>query len=124
MPFTFSHPAIILPLSYLPKKWFSLTGLIVGSLTPDFEYFIRMRVESNFSHTFYGVFWFDLPLAIIISFIFHSIVKNQLFNNLPINIRSRILIFTEFDWNNYFKQHYFIVLISILIGVASHIFLG
>ncbi|WP_369792090.1 DUF4184 family protein [Flavobacterium sp. CF136] len=23
MPFTFSHPAIILPLKYLPRKWFS-----------------------------------------------------------------------------------------------------
>ncbi|WP_262496247.1 DUF4184 family protein [Flavobacterium piscis] len=39
MPFTFSHPAIILPLKYLPKNWISLTGLIIGSLTPDFEYF-------------------------------------------------------------------------------------
>ncbi|WP_240482010.1 DUF4184 family protein [Flavobacterium psychrophilum] len=39
MPFTFSHPAIILPLRYLPRQWFSLTGLIIGSLTPDFEYF-------------------------------------------------------------------------------------
>ncbi|WP_113654854.1 DUF4184 family protein, partial [Pedobacter namyangjuensis] len=30
MPFTFSHPAIVLPLTYLPKKWFSLTGLVIG----------------------------------------------------------------------------------------------
>ncbi len=52
MPFTFSHPAIILPLKYLPQNWFSLTGLIIGSLTRDFEYFIRMKVRSNYSHTF------------------------------------------------------------------------
>ncbi|WCM42921.1 DUF4184 family protein [Flavobacterium sp. CBA20B-1] len=26
MPFTFSHPAIILPLTYLPKRWFSYWG--------------------------------------------------------------------------------------------------
>ena len=122
MPFTFSHPAIILPLRYLPKKWFSLTGLIIGSLTPDFEYFIRMKVQSNYSHTLHGIFWFDLPLAIILSFIFHNIVRNQLFNNLPVNIRTRILIFTYFDWNNYFRQHYFIILISALIGITSHLF--
>lgn len=122
MPFTFSHPAIILPLRYLPKKWFSLTGLIIGSLTPDFEYFIRMKVQSNYSHTLHGIFWFDLPLAIILSFIFHNIVRNQLFNNLPVNIRTRILIFTYFDWNNYFRQHYFIILISALIGISSHLF--
>ncbi|MFN7593668.1 MAG: DUF4184 family protein, partial [Bacteroidota bacterium] len=25
MPFTFSHPAIVLPLTFLPRQWFSLT---------------------------------------------------------------------------------------------------
>jgi len=122
MPFTFSHPAIILPLKYLPKKWFSLTGLIIGSLTPDFEYFLRMRVESRYSHSFEGIFWFDLPLAVIISFIFHNIVRNELFNNLPANLRSRVLIYTTFNWNHYFKKHYLIVFISSLIGIASHLF--
>lgn len=81
-----------------------------------------MKVQSNYSHTLYGIFWFDLPLAIILSFIFHNIVRNQLFNNLPVNIRTRILIFTYFDWNNYFRQHYFIILISALIGISSHLF--
>lgn len=47
MSFTFSHPAIVSPLNYFPNKWFSLTGLVIGSLTPDFEYFLRMRIKSN-----------------------------------------------------------------------------
>jgi len=80
-----------------------------------------MKVRSNYSHTFYGIFWFDLPLAIILCFIFHIIVRNQLFNNLPTVIRSRILIYNQFNWKNYFKQHYFVILSSILIGVASHL---
>ncbi len=122
MPFTFAHPAIVLPLNYLPKKWFSLTGLIIGSMTPDFEYFIRMRVESHYSHSIDGVFWFDLPLAILLAFTFHNIVKNQLFQNLPELIRSRVLTFNQFNWNRYFKQHWIIVVISILIGTASHLF--
>lgn len=122
MPFTFSHPAIILPLKYLPKNYFSLTGLIIGSLTPDFEYFIRMKVQSNYSHTFYGIFWFDLPLAILLSFIFHNIVRNSLFSNSPNIIKSRVLFFSKFNWNNYFKENWIIVLISIIIGIASHLF--
>jgi hypothetical protein len=122
MPFTFSHPAIILPLSYFPRKWFSLTGLIIGSLTPDFEYFIRMKVQSIYSHTLLGIFWFDLPLTILLAFLFHNVVRNSLFFNLPNKIQSRILIFTEFNWNNYFKKNWFIVSISMLIGIASHIF--
>jgi hypothetical protein len=122
MPFTFSHPAIVLPLTFLPRKWFSLTGLVIGSLTPDFEYFLRMRTESNYSHTIGGLFWFDLPLGLLLAFIFHNIVRNSLFDNLPTQIKSRFSAFRQFNWNGHFKRNWFIVTISILIGAASHIF--
>lgn len=121
MPFTFAHPAIILPLPFLNKRWFSLTGLIIGSMIPDFEYFIRMRIQSIYSHTLAGIFWFDLPLALLISFIFHNKVKNLLFQNSPYCLQSRLLIFTTFNWNNYFKQNWIVVIFSILIGTASHL---
>ena len=121
MPLTFAHPAIILPLPFLNKRWFSLTGLIIGSMIPDFEYFIRMRIQSIYSHTLAGIFWFDLPLALLISFIFHNKVKNLLFQNSPYCLQSRLLIFTTFNWNNYFKQNWIVVIFSILIGTASHL---
>jgi hypothetical protein len=121
MPFTFSHPALVLPLTYLPKKWFSLTGLIIGSLIPDFEYFLRMKIESNYSHTLLGLFLFDLPSGLLISFIFHNIIRNSLFDNLPIFLKSRVSTFTKFDWNKYFINNWFVVLISILIGAVSHL---
>lgn len=122
MPFTFSHPAIVLPLTFLPRKWVSLTGLVIGSLTPDFEYFLRMRIQSDYSHTIGGLFWFDLPLGIILAFIFHNIVRNCLFDNLPTILKSRLTEFKQFEWNNYFKDNWFIVTISILVGAISHIF--
>ncbi|MTH17174.1 DUF4184 family protein [Flavobacterium sp. LC2016-01] len=122
MPFTFAHPAIILPLKYFPKKWFSCTGLIIGSLTPDFEYFIRMKVQSNYSHTVAGIFWFDLPLAILLTFVFHNLIRNELFFNLPNYLKSRTIVFTEFNWTNYFSNNLFIVLLSTIIGIASHLF--
>ena len=122
MPFTFSHPALVLPLKFLPRQWFSMTGLVIGSLTPDFEYFIRMRIQSDYSHTLGGLFWFDLPLGIIIAFIFHNIVRDSLFDNLPAFLKLRFNSFKQFNWNNYFKANWFVVIISILIGGFSHIF--
>ncbi len=121
MPFTFSHPAAILPLAYLPKRWISLTGLIIGSMIPDFEYFIRMKPFSQYSHTILGVFWFDLPLAILIAFIFHNLVKNSLFNNSPAFLQVRLADYKNLDWNNYFRKNWLIVIISILIGTFSHL---
>jgi len=122
MPFTFSHPAIVLPLTYLSNKWISLTGLVIGSLTPDFEYFLRMRIKSNYSHTIDGLFWFDLPLGILLAFIFHNVVRDSLIENLPSILNSRFSVFKRFGWNGHFKRKWLVVTISILIGAVSHIF--
>lgn len=121
MPFTFSHPALVLPLTYLPKQWFSLTGLVIGSLAPDFEYFLRMKVTSHYSHTIGGLFWFDLPLGILLAFIFHSIVRNALIQNLPSLLNSRFSTYIGFEWNTHFIKNWLVVLISLLIGAASHL---
>jgi len=122
MPFTFSHPAIVLPLTYLPKRWISLTGLVIGSLTPDFEYFLRMKVQSNYSHTLNGLFWFDIPLGLLLAFIFHNFVRESLIDNLPTILKSRLSSFRQFNWNKHFKKNWFVIIISFLIGVTSHLF--
>jgi hypothetical protein len=122
MPLTFSHPAIVLPLNYLPKKWVSLTGLIAGSVAPDFEYFFRMKVSSIYSHTWLGMLWFDLPVAILISFVYHDIVKAQFISNLPAALNDRFVKDRSFNWNQYFVQNLLVVIISIIIGIVSHLF--
>ena len=121
MPFTFSHPAIVLPLAYLPRRWFSLTGLIVGSMTPDFEYFLRMRMRTDYSHSISGLFWFDLPLGLLLAFLFHNIVRDRLVDNLPGFLKSRLAALCRFEWNGYFKKHWLVVMVSILLGACSHL---
>jgi len=122
MPFTFSHPAIVLPLKKIAGETLSLTGLIIGSLTPDFEYFIRMSVRSIYSHTVFGLFWFDLPFGLLLTFIYHLVVRDPLISQLPEILNRKLSTFKYFDWLAYFKQNWVIVLVSILIGAASHIF--
>lgn len=99
-----------------------MTGLVIGSLTPDFEYFIRMKVKSIYSHTLLGTFWFDLPLAIILAFIFHNFVRQSLFLNLPTIIQRRLYPFIQFNWNYYFKKNWLIVIVSSMIGILSNLF--
>ncbi len=98
-----------------------MTALIIGSMAPDFEYFIRMRVKSIYSHSLIGLLWFDLPLTILLAFIFHNVVRNTFVRNLPNFLTSRLIAFNEFDWNSYFKRNFIIVVISALIGAFSHI---
>jgi hypothetical protein len=122
MPLTFSHPAIVLPLNYLPKRWISLMGLIVGSIAPDFEYFARMKVMSIYSHTWIGLFWFDLPVGLLLCFVYHDVVRVPFIHHLPHFLNKRFSQYNSLHWNKYFLKNIPIVLLSILIGSASHLF--
>jgi hypothetical protein len=80
-----------------------------------------MKIKSNYSHTIGGLFWFDLPLGLLLAFIFHHIVRDSLFDNLPTSLQSRFSAFKRFHWNTYVKRSWLVVLLSLLIGAASHI---
>ncbi|WP_162055218.1 DUF4184 family protein [Pontibacter pamirensis] len=121
MPFTLSHPAAVLPFKYLPKGWSSLTGLVIGSMAPDFEKFFNMEGGNSYSHTWGAIFWFCLPLGIILSFLFHRLVRDPLIDNLPAFLRKRLARFKELNWLVHFKKHYFIIVVSIILGAASHL---
>ena len=81
-----------------------------------------MKVQSIYSHSVFGLFWFDLPLGLLLTFIYHLIVRNQFISNLPEKLNVKLSAFKYFDWVAYFKQNWLIVVISILIGAASHLF--
>lgn len=121
MPFTLAHPAAVLPFKYLPKGWVSLTGLVIGSMAPDFEKFLKLEGGNSYSHTWGAIFWFSLPLGIILSFVFHLIVRDPLIDNLPAFMHKRLARFKTLDWRVHFRKHYIIVMVSIIVGAATHI---
>ncbi len=121
MPFTFAHPAIVMPLKKYLNKYVSSTALILGSMLPDFEYFIRMHLTSEYSHTIAGIFYFDLPLGIILAFIYHNVVRNILIGNLPCIFQGSLIDIKRFNWNKYFFQNKIVVIVSFLVGISSHL---
>jgi len=121
VPFTFSHPAAVIPLDYISKRWFSLTALVVGSTVPDFEYFLRMRVSSAYSHTWGGLFWYDLPLGLIAFLIYQWLVKDKLITHLPRGINNRFSHYQNAVPKSSGTTYVAVVVISILIGAPSHI---
>lgn len=120
MPFTPAHPAIVLPL--LRKRWVSATGLIVGSLSPDFEYFFKLSVDGDHSHTIAGLFYFDLPVTLILAVLFHEIVKENFIHNLPAFLQRRLTDTLNFDFRRFLIGHWSVFLLSAFLGAASHVF--
>ena len=121
MPFTFSHPAAILPFS--KTRNLSQTGLVIGSVVPDLEFYFQLKLNENIGHTIPGILLFDLPIAFLVSLIFHCLVKKPLYQASPSWIQSRMVKYLDFDWINALRTNGSTILISILLGIFTHLLL-
>lgn len=120
MPFTLAHPSILYPLRWINKKYISLTGLVLGSLAPDFEYFIWMSPDSYLSHSIRGIYLFDLPVTFLFAFLFHIIIKRPLFTHFPF-FKNKYLM-PPYDYAAYLKKNWAVFTLSALVGIVSHLF--
>lgn len=120
MPFTPAHPALILPLLRPCYRRLSATGLVLGAMAPDFEYFLRLRPDGIYGHTLAGIFWLDLPLILAFAWLFHNLVKLPLAQCLPGMLRARLLPLVGAAWpvRRLFSGP---VLLGALLGCVSHI---
>jgi hypothetical protein len=117
MPLTLSHPAASIPFARLGLV---LSALIIGSMTPDFTYFIPLFANSDFSHTFIGVFVYCLPVGIISLLIFHYLIKYPALALLPSNHQSRLYGIAN-GFSCWPLQKFGMIILSILTGAFTHI---
>lgn len=78
MPFTFAHPAAVIPLYRAFSRHTVLSALIIGSITPDFQNFLPLAIGRRESHSIAGLFWFCLPVGMCLYLIFHLLMKRAL----------------------------------------------
>jgi hypothetical protein len=80
MPFTFSHPAAVLPVHSRFKNWIPLSSLVIGSLIPDAAYYSPVPEHfRNHSHTLLGTFSTSLPWGICVWLIFYWLAPAAVF---------------------------------------------
>lgn len=95
MPFTFSHPAVMAPVRAFPQLARYVPLLVIGSMSPDFEYFLRLRIYSVYSHTMLGLLLFCVPISLLVYYIYEYCVAPQLSKYFcTTSYRSRSLITT------------------------------
>jgi hypothetical protein len=122
MPFTPAHAALVLPFIRVGSRYISATGLIIGSMSPDFEYFFRMSPDADHGHTLAGLLYFDLPVTSLLALLFHLVVKRRLIGHLPAFLQARLQPLRQLDFTAYLKNHALVFGISALVGAASHLF--
>jgi len=122
MPFTPSHAALVLPFVRISPRYVSATGLVVGSMAPDFEYFFRMSSDAEFGHMLTGLLLFDLPVTVLLALAFHLVAKHRLISHLPVFLQTRLQPLRQLDFVAYLKANALAFMASALLGAASHIF--
>jgi hypothetical protein len=118
MPLTISHPAASIPFARLNLP---LSALIIGSMTPDFPYFIPILFsQSGFSHSIIGVFVYCLPIGLVALGIFHFLIKYPALSLLPLNHQRRLHSFaTNFSFLP--LRRFLLIVLSILLSAFTHI---
>ncbi|WP_285505720.1 DUF4184 family protein [Actinokineospora sp. NBRC 105648] len=118
MPYTLSHAAAVLPL--LRRGPLVGSALVVGSFSPDLLYFIALEpgVDDR-SHTWLGLLWIDLPVALAVLALYHALVVPAVLALVPGWLRIRLvdhvapprLGVVAVGW----------VVVSVLVGGVTHL---
>lgn len=116
MPFTLSHPAAAIPFA----RWrLAISPLIIGSIAPDFQHFIRFTGQDRELHDFPGVLLFTLPIAFVCLAVFQVVLKRPAISLLPDGLHRRVCQIEEFRWMPFRRMAQLIV--SLCVGIGSHI---
>ena len=82
MPFTPAHAAAALPVRRLWPR-LPLSALVIGTMSPDFEYFLRLAPAGRLAHSFAGIAVFCVPAGLIVWGLFTLLVRPALVDVLP-----------------------------------------
>lgn len=121
MPFTLAHPGIVLPLGAKQSRYIDLTGLVIGSMSPDFEYFLHFKPIQIVGHSFLAQFYLNLPLTFLIAFLYHYLLKKPFIYNLPEPYCGRLGHFAESSWRPDSLLKLGVFIYSTLLGAFSHL---
>ncbi len=117
MPFTFAHPAAAVPLLRSLGRYGALSALVIGSMAPDFSYFLPFPISRSQSHSIAGLFWFCVPTGLVAYVAFHRLLARPLVDLLPAPMRMRLLPLVE----NRVEAQRRAVVVSLFVGAATHI---
>jgi hypothetical protein len=117
MPFTLAHASAALPLRRLKLVW---SALVIGTFAPDFWLFLGLPAAHHESHDLPHLLIFALPMALVVLWLFHRVLKRPLLELAPEGLRLRLApymgLFAFGGWRRFAA-----VVGSICLGMATHI---
>ena len=79
-----------MPLRRLLGRDAVLSALVIGSVVPDFWYFLPFALKRSETHNLAGFFWFCLPVGLLLYLAWHALVRRSLVELLPAPLAGRL----------------------------------
>ncbi len=122
MPFTFAHPAAVLAIPKRLRENLGISGLVIGSMAPDFEYLLRGVPIAQYGHDFAGFLWFNLPLCFAVYWLFERVVKRPLLMHLPVPWDRKLATWARSKPTRSTPLAWGLFAVSAVLGMATHVF--
>lgn len=117
MAFTLAHPAAAIPLA---RRGLVMSALIVGSMAPDFAYYLHLSAGRRFGHSLPGMFLFSLPMGLVVLWVFQVILKRPLLLLLPVSHQQRLAACAgEFPFGPF--PRFVLIVLSLMAGIVTHV---
>ncbi|MGA2398308.1 MAG: DUF4184 family protein [Steroidobacteraceae bacterium] len=83
MPFTISHAAAVLPFTRPLARWRLLSAAVIGSMAPDFGWFLPWRTARFETHGLDALLTFCLPVGLATYWLFQLLMRRPIMELLP-----------------------------------------
>lgn len=124
MPYTPAHPITAIAIDKLFPNKFNKTGLVAGTLAPDLLNFVVLQpTDTDFGHSPLGMLTIGLPASLLMGYVFHRLVLPGVVVHLPRPFNRMLYPYVEQGWRVRGAKAWSVLLISIVIGMYSHLFL-
>jgi hypothetical protein len=119
MPLTPAHAAMAWPISAAARR-LPTAAVLVGTLSPDFEYLARLAPRGQFAHSLLGVVLFCVPISVAVWALFENVVRPALVSLLPRGVGD---LLAQDAWSVRRSRAREVVLgaLGALLGALSHV---
>jgi membrane-bound metal-dependent hydrolase YbcI (DUF457 family) len=114
MPFTISHAAAVLPLR---KLRLPLAAMMIGSMAPDFPYFLPGDLSRTETHDLEGIFRVCWPMGLAVWLLFVHLLERPSIELLPEPWRTRM---PHSDSSFTFKS-LALASLGVIVGALTHV---
>lgn len=114
VPFTLAHPAAVIPL----RRYGDLAALVIGSMLPDFGYFLGLSIPRHYSHSVVGLFALCLPLGLVAYTAYYTLLREPLIALAPEGLARRL---THPHPLPRTRRQWVLICNAILIGALTHL---